>query len=84
MAGTGDDDLVITFVPPLIVLLLAAERSKGRPLTEDEVLDVRDNATAVVLSRSIAEASAQGRGYDDLDPEQCWEQWQEVRGQLGA
>lgn len=45
---------------------------------------MRDTATAVVLSRSIAEASVQGRGYDDLDPEQCWEQWQEVRGQLGA
>lgn len=80
MDTSNDDDLVLEFSPPLIALLQAAERSKGGPLTEEEVLDVRDNATCIRVQRSLAEAMAQQRGYADLDPEQCWEQWQAVRG----
>ena len=75
----GEDDLVIDFSPPLIAVLLAAERSKGGPLTEDEVLDIRDRATCIRLPRSVADATAEQRGYPDLDPERCWEQWQTVR-----
>lgn len=78
-ARTGEDDLVIDFSPPLIAVLLAAERSKGGPLTEEEVLDIRDGATCVRLPRPVAEAVAERRGYPDLDPERCWEQWQAVR-----
>lgn len=80
----GEDDLVIDFVPPLIAVLLAAERSKGRPLAEEEVLDIRDGATCVRLPRSVAEASAKQRGYADLDPERCWEQWRAVRTELAS
>lgn len=82
MATTSDDDLILVFVPPLVTLLLAAERSKGSPLTEEEVFDVRDGATCIRLRTSIAEAMADERGYADLDPERCWEQWQTVRAQL--
>jgi hypothetical protein len=82
MATTSDDDLVLEFTPPLLALLLAAERSKGGPLTEEEVVGVRDGATCVRLRRSTAEAMAEQRGYADLDPERCWEQWQVVRTQL--
>ncbi len=79
---TDDDDLVITFVPALIVLLFAAERASELPLTEEEVLAVRDGATCVRLRRSVADGMAAERGYADLDPEDCWEQWQVVRAQL--
>ncbi|GGS35694.1 MULTISPECIES: hypothetical protein [Actinokineospora] len=77
-----EDDLVIEFSPPLIALLLAAERSKGGPLTEEEVLAIRDGATCIRSPRSLAEAMAERRGYPDLDPELCWEQWQAVRTEL--
>lgn len=77
-----DEDLVIEFTPPLIALLLAAERAKGSPLTEEEATDVRDNATSVRLRRSTSEAMAAERGYVDLDPERCFEEWQVVRAQL--
>ncbi|CAM3527056.1 Addiction module component [Stackebrandtia soli] len=82
MSAMTDDDLVLEFSPPLIALLLAAERSKGVPLTEEEVLGVRDDATCIRLPRSLAAAMAEQRGYADLDPERCWEQWQAVRTRL--
>ncbi|MFI7678243.1 hypothetical protein [Actinophytocola sp. NPDC049390] len=75
----AEGDLVIDFSPPLVAVLLAAERSKGGPLTEEEVLGIRDGATCVRLPRSVAEAMAEQRGYADLEPERCWEQWQAVR-----
>jgi hypothetical protein len=75
----GEDDLVIDFSPPLVAVLLAAERSKGGPLTEEEVLDLRDGATCIRVPRRLAEAVAEQRGYPDLDPERCWEQWRAVR-----
>ena len=77
-----EEDLVIEFTPPLVALLLAAERAKGSPLTEDEAIDVRDNATCIRLRRSTSEAMAAERGYVDLDPERCFEEWQVVRTQL--
>jgi hypothetical protein len=75
---TGEDDLVIDFSPPLIAVLLAAQRSKSSPLTEEEVLDIRDGATCIRLPKATAER----RGYPDLDPERCWEQWRAVRTEL--
>ncbi|SDW79787.1 hypothetical protein SAMN05421504_1011535 [Amycolatopsis xylanica] len=78
----GEDDLVIDFSPPLVAVLLAAERSKGSPLTEEEVLDIRDRATCIRLPRSVAKATAEQRGYPDLDAEQCWEQWRAARTEL--
>lgn len=78
----GKDDLVIAFSPPLIAVLVAAERSKGGPLTEDEVLEIRDGATCIRVPRSVAEATAEQRGYPDLDPEECWEQWRAVRTEI--
>lgn len=82
MPDDSPDDLVLVFTPPLVALLVTAEQAKGSELTEAEVLEVRDGGTCIALSASTAEAMAQQRGYDDLDPEQCWEQWQEILGTL--
>ena len=79
----SDDDLVITFIPALITLLVAAERSKGRPLTEAEVPEIRDGGVCIMLKRSDRDAMAESRGYADLDAEQIWNQWQAVRAELG-
>lgn len=69
----------IVFIPPLIALLLNKEREKGSPLTEDEVNNIRDNA-AISLDREAALAMAESRGYRDINPENCWEEWIEFKG----
>lgn len=53
-------------------LLTKAEADKGEPLTEDEVLAIRDEGSVVMLSLTDAEAIAAGRGHDDIDPEDVW------------
>lgn len=67
--------------------LAALEREKGSPLTEAEVLEVRDGAACAQMPLSQAE-----RFYTALDaqmpiprlaPERLWEQWQAVRDQIG-
>lgn len=83
-AMSADDDLVLQFIPPLVTILLNAERTKGSPLTEVEVLEIRDSSACVRLPRSAAEAMIQQRGYSDLDPDRCWQQWQDVRAQLAT
>jgi uncharacterized protein YegJ (DUF2314 family) len=77
-----DDDLVAVFVPSLVVLLSNLEKGKGAPLTEDEVVGIRDSGTCVMLRRPMARAQAKARGYEDLDPENIWEEWQRVRATL--
>ena len=74
--------LIPVFMPTLVSVLLRHEREKGSPLTEPEVIAIRDNSVAVMLPRSAAIEIAQKRGYDDIDPEQCWAEWQRVRIQL--
>ncbi|MEL4358921.1 MULTISPECIES: hypothetical protein [unclassified Luteococcus] len=74
------DDLVLVFIPALVALLTAAETTRGRPLTEAEVTAIRDDAVTIALPRADAQAMAAARGYEDIDPELAWEQWQAVRG----
>jgi len=63
-------------------VLLRHENDKGSPLTEQEVLAIRDGCTAVALPRDQVARIAESRGYDDIDPKHCWEQWQQVRIRL--
>lgn len=76
------DDLVPSFVPALIAVLLNRENAKGEPLTEQEVLEIRDGAAAMMVPRSMARAMAASRGYDDIDPENVWAVWQRLRTEL--
>lgn len=73
------DDLVLVFIPALVALLTAAETERERPLTEAEVIAIRDEAVTIALPRAEAQSMAAARGYDDIDPEHAWEQWQAVR-----
>lgn len=77
---------VVVFLNPLMMLLTARERQKGAPLTEAEVLEVRDGAACTRMPLSQAE-----RFYTSLDarmpiprlnPERLWEQWQAVRDRI--
>jgi len=74
-----DEDLIIYPMPSLVATLLDAEKKKGSPLTEAEVLAVRDKCPSVKLPRNVAAKVTEGRGYQDIDPEHCWVEWQEIR-----
>jgi len=71
--------LIIFCVPSLVATLLNRERAKGSPLTEQEVLEIRDKAHAIVMEPDIAAKVEAERGYKDIDPENVWEEWQRAR-----
>lgn len=78
-----DDDLVPLFMPALCTLLMRAEDTLGRPLDEAEALQIRDQASVIMVARDHAAQMAQSRGYADIDPENCWYDWQMLRRELG-
>ncbi|HEY1186565.1 MAG TPA: hypothetical protein VGE74_02860 [Gemmata sp.] len=49
------------------------------PLTEEQVLHIRDAAHAVVSPARPASAVDQRRGYADVDPADAWKSWQAIR-----
>ena len=78
----SEDPLVPVFVPSLAVMLLEEEELRGRPLTEREVLAIRDQTTIVLVPKSQAKKMDDSRGHPDLDPEECWPQYLELRKSL--
>jgi hypothetical protein len=74
--------LVILPIPSLVAILLSREEAKGSPLTEAEVIAIRDACSSVAVPADAVAAIEEARGYQDIDPEHCWEQWQEARKQL--
>ena len=71
--------LIIFCVPSLVATLLNRERAKGSPLTQEEVLEIRDNAPAIATPEDVVEKVVEERGYKDIDPENVWEEWQKAR-----
>jgi hypothetical protein len=80
---TGDN-LVFWFMPSLTAVLLHYERAAGRPLTEQEVLQIREAAACVATPIELVPHLEDQRGYRDIDPERCWDEWQRVRLSLGS
>lgn len=78
----SDDRLVIMPMPALVAVLLAKEREKGSPLTEAEVIAVRDAAVCVMTPHDVVARIAEKRGYGDIDPERAWEDWNAIRPSL--
>jgi hypothetical protein len=78
----SEDELIPVFMPSLVSVLVRSERDKGSPLTEEEVLAIRDKSAVVMMRRRHAVEMAEKRGYDDIDPTQCWSEWQRVRVEL--
>jgi hypothetical protein len=77
-----EEELFPVPVPALIAVLLNKENEKGAPLTEQEVLDIRDNAVCIMMPVSVITKMEDSRGYPDVDPEFVWEHWQEARIEL--
>lgn len=67
--------LEISFMPSLLSLLFLAEKNKGMPLTKEEVVRIRDNAVCITISSDRLKKLEDNRGYKDIDPENCWEEW---------
>jgi hypothetical protein len=80
----SEDDLLPTFIPALVALLIRAEELNGSPLTRNQVMAIRDNANCVMLPPSAKAEIEEERGYADIDPERCWEDWLMVRARMSA
>jgi hypothetical protein len=76
---TTEEPLIPVFMPTLAALLMNREQEKGAPLTEAEVLEIRDTAIVMMMPESQADAMNDARGYLDIDPENCWQEWQQLR-----
>lgn len=79
-----EEDIIITHVPSLVATLLNKEREKGTPLTEEEVLGIRDNAPCVAITPEQRAKVDERRQYEDIDPEYAWEEWQVARLRLNS
>lgn len=75
----NEEATVIVHVPALVAVLLNAENERGRPLTEPEVLDIAENAAAMVVRPQDVPVLVETRGYQDIDPENAWQEWQGFR-----
>ncbi|MQA56814.1 hypothetical protein [Pseudomonas piscis] len=78
------DQLCLVFVPALVAVLLNAETTKGTPLTEAEVLEIRHSAACIAVPVEVALSMENERGYRDLVAEDCWAQWQQYRRESRA
>ena len=75
--------LIPVFIPSLGSLLINAEDKKASPLDENEVIQVRNKATVMMMKPADAQKLNERRGYSDVDPENCWHDWQNLRDRLG-
>ena len=74
-----EEKMTEVFIPALVAMLVRAEELAGGPLTKDEVLRIRDNATVVVQPLSNMPEFLAQRGYHDLYAPEAWEEWQLYR-----
>jgi hypothetical protein len=77
-----EEELIPVPVPALVAVLLNKENEKGSPLTEAEVLEIRDSAACIMMPISVASKMEESRGYTDISPEYAWEHWQQARKEL--
>ena len=78
-----ESEPIPVFVPALGTILVAAEDAKGEPLASEEVAEIRDNAVCIMMDPADAAKMVESRGYIDVDPENCWHDWQMLRRELG-
>jgi hypothetical protein len=76
------EPLVLVFIPALVAILRHHEIEKGAPLTEEEVIAIREKSVCMAMPAAAARDLADSRGYEDVDPEDVWNEWQVVRAQL--
>ncbi len=62
-------------MPSLLKLLEFEEHQKGRDLTQEEVVNIRNNAVAMTISEERLKKFEELQGYQDINPENCWKEW---------
>ena len=82
--AVAPEGTALVYIPSLVAILINKEEKKGSPLTREEVLYFRDNAAVLVIPQSAVGLAEQRRGYRDIDPSRCWEEWLEVREKRAA
>jgi hypothetical protein len=82
--AVAPEGTALVYIPSLVAILINKEEKKGSPLTREEVLYFRDNAAVLVIPQSAVGLAEQRRGYRDIDPAGCWEEWLEVREKRAA
>jgi len=76
---SDSENLIIFPMPSLLATLISQEQAKGSPLTEAEVIQIRDGCPSVAVPIDVVPKIEAERGYKDIDPERCWVEWQEAR-----
>lgn len=66
-------------IPSLVSILLKVENQKDEPINEVEVLEIRDNCTCIHMTEQQYQNLCHERGYNDISPESCWDDWQIIR-----
>ncbi len=74
-----DDPMVLIAIPSLASILVAGETKKGSPLSQAEVLQIRDRATCKFVSLSARRKLDEDRGYIDINYENVWDEWRKIR-----
>jgi hypothetical protein len=80
----SDEPLILYFIPSLVATLWHDEKKKGSPLTEEEVLAIRDKCPVVALKEESVRLMDEKRGYKDIDADDCWISWLKAREGLVA
>lgn len=73
----------VIFMPSLIYLLSWHEQDKGMALTEEEVKNITDNATVMTVGFDALKEIEKERGYKDINPENCWNEWCNYKNNFG-
>jgi hypothetical protein len=76
--------LAVIILPSLAALLAEAERIKGSPLTEEQVVRIPDKAVVVVAPADVVAATVQQRGYAEVDAANPSESWRAIRSTDGS
>ena len=84
MTSKNEEKLLLVLVPALVAVLINAEDQKGSALTEQEVIEIRDTSQCIAMPIDVAEKVAKERGYSDIDPENVWQEWLQVKVELQA
>ena len=67
-----ETSLIPVFIPPLITLLVKAQKDKGAPLNREEVEAIRDNGVCMAVPPEAAHKLNEERGYCDINPQHAW------------
>ena len=74
-----EEKIVDVYIPALVALLTRAETIAERPLTESEVIRIRDSASVVKQPLSAMPKFINQRGYHDIYAPDAWAEWQAYR-----